>query len=65
MSAVEIVPVRGRADLDHFIRLPAEIAVGDPMFVPPLALELAMRRIIESLGAVAYKTYRAYEKTLT
>jgi hypothetical protein len=25
---------------------------------------LAMRRIIESLGAVAYKTYRVYEKTL-
>ncbi len=52
MSAVEIVPVRGRADLDHFIRLPAEIAVR-------------VRRIIESLGAVAYKTHRVYEKTLT
>lgn len=25
---------------------------------------LAMRRIVESLGAVAYKTYRVYEKTL-
>ncbi len=39
MPVVEIVPVRGRAELDRFIRLPARLAAGDPQFVPPLILE--------------------------
>ncbi len=35
-SAIEIVPVEGRALLDRFIRLPERLYAGDPGFVPPL-----------------------------
>ncbi len=39
MAAVQVAPVRGRAALDRFIRLPAQLAAGDPHFVVPLQLE--------------------------
>lgn len=39
MSAVEIVAVRTRAELDRFIRLPARLSAADPHFVAPLLLE--------------------------
>jgi GNAT superfamily N-acetyltransferase len=32
-------PVRGRADLDRFIRLPFRLYVGTPQWVPPLVVE--------------------------
>lgn len=38
-AAIEIVPVKGKADLSRFIRLPALLHADDPCFVPPLELE--------------------------
>lgn len=36
---IEIVPVRGRADLERFIRLPERLYRGDPYYVTPLRSE--------------------------
>lgn len=38
-SEVEIVPVRGRAGMERFIRLPHALMRGDPAWVPPLLAE--------------------------
>jgi hypothetical protein len=38
-SGVEVVPVRGRADMERFIRLPHALLRGDPAWVPPLLVE--------------------------
>ncbi len=38
-DAVEILPVRGRAELERFIRLPHALFRGDPAWVPPLLAE--------------------------
>lgn len=38
-SAPEIVPVRSKADLDRFIRVPWRIYGDDPQWVPPLVFE--------------------------
>ena len=39
MTAVEIEAVSSRAQLERFIRLPAQLYAADPAFVPPLRLE--------------------------
>lgn len=39
MSALQIVPVRSKAELKRFIRLPARLYAADPHFVPPLEME--------------------------
>jgi ribosomal protein S18 acetylase RimI-like enzyme len=39
-GAVEVQPVRGRADLKEFIRLPFRIYADDPAWVPPLDAEV-------------------------
>jgi hypothetical protein len=39
MSGIEIVPVRSKAELQRFIRLPARLYANDPQFVPPLEME--------------------------
>ncbi|MPZ44787.1 MAG: dATP pyrophosphohydrolase [Betaproteobacteria bacterium] len=39
MSGVSVVPVRTRAELDRFIRLPQRLYANDPCFVAPLHLE--------------------------
>ena len=39
MSGIQIVPVRSPAELDRFVRLPAQLYSGDRHFVPPLLLE--------------------------
>ncbi len=39
MSTVEIVPVRSKAELQRFIRVPARLYADDPQFVPPLEME--------------------------
>ena len=36
---IEIVPVRGKAELDRFIRMPWRIYRDDPQWVPPLVFE--------------------------
>ena len=38
-SALRVAPVEGRADLDHFIRLPARLYSGWKGFVAPLVME--------------------------
>jgi hypothetical protein len=39
MSTLSIEPVRTRAQLKRFIRVPAALSRGDPQFVPPLEME--------------------------
>lgn len=39
MPEVSIVPVRTKAELKRFIRLPAQLYAADPHFVPPLEME--------------------------
>ena len=39
MGAVAIVPVRTKAELTRFIRVPARLQREDPNFVPPLEME--------------------------
>lgn len=39
MSAIEIVPVQGRALLDRFIRLPERLHKDDPHYIAPLHME--------------------------
>lgn len=39
MSAVEVLEVRSKKELDRFIRLPTQLYADDPHFVPPLILE--------------------------
>lgn len=39
MSAIEIRPVEGKADLKAFIRLPGQVMQGDPNWVEPLHFE--------------------------
>jgi len=38
-DGVEILPVRGRADMERFIRLPNALFQSDPAWVPPLLAE--------------------------
>ena len=38
-DGVEVLPVRGRADMERFIRLPHALFRGDPAWVPPLLAE--------------------------
>jgi hypothetical protein len=38
-AGVEVRPVETRADVDSFIRLPGQLAAGDPAWVEPLHLE--------------------------
>ena len=38
-SAIAIVPVAGRAELDRFIRLPMRLNAGDPHYIAPLLME--------------------------
>ena len=37
--SVQIIPVRDKAELERFIRLPAQLNAGDPAFVMPLLME--------------------------
>jgi molybdopterin-guanine dinucleotide biosynthesis protein A len=39
MSVTSIVPVRSKAELQRFIRLPAKLYASDPHFIPPLEME--------------------------
>ena len=39
MSGVSVVPVRTRAELDRFVRVPQRLYADDPCFVAPLRLE--------------------------
>lgn len=39
MTAIDIIPVQGRALLDRFIRLPEQLHSNDPHYVAPLHLE--------------------------
>ncbi|MGH2952091.1 MAG: GNAT family N-acetyltransferase, partial [Solirubrobacterales bacterium] len=39
MSTVSVRPVRGRRDLDRFIKLPFRLRRDDPVWVPPLIFE--------------------------
>ena len=38
-GVIEVLPVRGRAELERFIRLPHALFRGDPAWVPPLLAE--------------------------
>jgi hypothetical protein len=38
-GAVEVLPARGRAEMERFIRLPHALFRGDPAWVPPLLME--------------------------
>ena len=38
-GAVEVLPARGRAEMERFIRLPHALFRGDPAWVPPLLAE--------------------------
>lgn len=39
MSEIVVTPVRGRAELARFIRLPERLHAADPHYIPPLHLE--------------------------
>lgn len=39
MSAISVRPVKGRRDLDRFIKLPFRLRRGDPLWIPPLVVE--------------------------
>jgi hypothetical protein len=39
MAAVEIVPVRTKAELNRFIRVPMRLNAGDPNYIAPLMME--------------------------
>lgn len=38
-GGVEVVPVRNKAELDRFIRLPMRLGTGDPNYIAPLLFE--------------------------
>jgi len=39
LAGVEIIPVRSKAELDRFIRVPMRLGAGDPNYIAPLMFE--------------------------